>query len=62
MPNFGIITLLTLIFGVSVSLLHEMNFMTKVVIDLLLFAGWLFLAIVRITRERRRARYSRDDT
>jgi hypothetical protein len=61
MQNVKIITLITLALMVSVSLLHSINFVTKLVIDLVLFAGLAFFAIVRTARERRKARQPRDN-
>lgn len=62
MLNMKIITLVTLVLMISVYLLHGITFFTKLIIGLLLFAGWVFFAIVRTTSERRRARQSRDMT
>ncbi len=61
MPNIKIITLITLVLIVNVYFLH-VSFIVKLIIDLLLFAGWAFFAIVRSASERRRARQTRENT
>ncbi|WP_363352057.1 hypothetical protein [Methylocystis echinoides] len=60
MPNMKIITVITLVLMASVYFLH-VSFITKLLLDLLLFAGWAFFAIVRSASERRRARQSSDN-
>lgn len=62
MPSMKIITLITLVLMLSVALLHNISFLTKVIIDLLLFAGWVLFAIIRVAAERRRIRRERADT
>ena len=61
MSNMKIVTLVTVILMVTVILLHGMTYFMKFVLDALLFAGWLLFAVVRTSRERRRARQTAND-
>jgi hypothetical protein len=45
------VSLVTVILMVTVFLLHGMNYFTKLLLGVLLFAGWLLFAIVRSVRE-----------
>lgn len=59
--NFKRVTAVTLILMISVALLHNMTIFTKLIVGILLFAGWVLFAIGRSAQERRRARQSKDD-
>jgi uncharacterized membrane protein YesL len=56
-----VVTFITLILILSVLFMH-VSLITKLVVDLLLFAGWAFFAIIRTASQRRRARQARNST
>jgi hypothetical protein len=56
MSNMKIVTLVTVILMAMVILLHGMTYFMKFILGALLFAGWLLFAIIRTSRERRKAR------
>jgi hypothetical protein len=64
MASMKNITIVTLILMVSVALIHDMTIFTKLIVGVVLFAGWVLFAIGRSAHERRKAKQAetRDQT